>query len=170
MFNQSPHYTEILSPIPLASVFFNKLYVTIYNPNTLLHTGYLSTVVHTFLLFILSTEENKTRTNLGLAPIGVLVVWTSHCRLPSKLINLACMSVQMLLPLKETPRSLSLPPCARPVVSTCILVANTTAFTTDGLTWRLRQTGPQRASALRQHAPEPLVFSDPAVHSFGELN
>jgi len=74
MFNQSPHYTEILSPIPLASVFFNKLYVTIYNPNTLLHTGYLSTVVHTFLLFILSTEENKTRTNLGLAPIGVLVV------------------------------------------------------------------------------------------------
>lgn len=53
MFSQSPHYTESLSPIPPALVFLNKLYVTIYNWKPLLHTGYLSIVVHTLLLFIL---------------------------------------------------------------------------------------------------------------------
>lgn len=57
--NQSPHYTEIPNPILPALVFLNKLYVTIYNPNTSLHTGYLSTAVHTFLLLILSIGENK---------------------------------------------------------------------------------------------------------------
>ena len=58
------------------------------------------------------------------------------------------MSVQMLLPLKETPGSLSLPSCTQPRVSACIPVANTTAFNKDGLTLRLCQTGPQRASLL----------------------
>lgn len=74
----------------------------------------------------------------------------------------------MLLPLNAMPGSLSLPPCTQPRVGARKPEAKAAAFSRDRLTLQLCRSGPQRA--LWQHTPEALVFSDPAAHSFGELN